>query len=123
MARIFEPTEKQQKGWAKWAKKRPPVIQALAERFKPWTLYQLDNGDRVTVRSFCEDGTVTVSVSGQFNVVLFDREVFGVSPDDLTECDLPEEGEVVGTLIPEPTEDDFKMLREAMGIRHKHEIN
>ncbi len=123
MARFCEPTKKQLKGWKKWASKRPPVIQALAERFDPWTLYRLDNGDRVQVVSFCEDGTVTVAVTRHFNLILFERQVFGINPDLLTECDLPGPDELVGEMMPNPTEAEFAMVRAAMGIRHKHEIN
>jgi len=123
MARFHEPTKKQLKGWKKWAAKRPPVIRALAERFDPWTLYRLDGGDRVHVLSFCEDGTVTVAVTRHFNLVIFERQVFGIHPEQLSECDLPSKDEPTGVLIPEPTGEDFAMVREAMGVKHKHEIN
>jgi hypothetical protein len=122
MARFFEPTAKQIKGWAKWAAKRPPVIQALAARFDPWTLYSL-NGQRVSVLGFNEDGTVSVALTGEFNLVTFDRHVFGVDPDNLTECDLPDDDEPLGTLIAHPSEEDFAAMREMMGIRHKHEVH
>jgi hypothetical protein len=120
MARFYEPTAKQVKGWEKWVKKRPPAVRPLAERFNPWTLYRLDgDGHRVTVRGFSEDGTLIVNVLGKFNALLFERQVFGVDPDKLVECDLPGEDESLGVVIEEPTEDDIAMLRAVMGVTLK----
>ena len=123
MARFCEPTAKQLKDWKKWVAKRPPVVKALGERFDPWTLYRLDGGDRVFVVSFCEDGTLTVAVTRHFNLVLFERQVFGIKPESLVECDLPDEDEPLGVAIEKPTEEDFAAMREAMGIKHKHAVN
>ena len=53
-------------------------------------------GHRVTMYSYSENGTVTVNVTGDYNVVVFERQVFGISPDDLEECDLPAPGEFLG---------------------------
>lgn len=122
MARFCEPTEKEFKAWKKWVAKRPPVVKALAERFDPWTLYALD-GSRVYPVAFNEDGTLTVAVTRHFNLVVFERQVFGVDPDTLIECDLPGEDEPLGVLIEKPTKEDFKEIRKAMGIKHKHEVN
>ena len=116
MARFYEPTPQQVKGWKKWAAKRPPVIKALAERFDPWTLYRMGE-DRVFVRGFSDDGTLTVAVTRHFNLVLFDRDVFGVPPDKLTECDLPGEDEPLGALIDKPTQEDIREIAEVMGVR------
>lgn len=58
-------------------------------------------GHRVFPLSYSEDGTVTVAVTGQFNFTVFERQVFGVSPDDLEECDLPTEDEILGAVITE----------------------
>src|SRR5580698_10105167 len=122
MARFCEPTPKQLKGYKAWVRKRPPVVRAVAERFDPWTLYRM--GDhRVYVLSFAGDGTLTVAITGQFNRVLFARQVFGVPPDSLEECDLPDEDEVLGLVIAETTEEDIKAAAKAAGIRHKHEVN
>ena len=41
MARFYEPTAKQLKGWTKWVAKLPPLVKALAERFDPWTHYRM----------------------------------------------------------------------------------
>ena len=101
---LYEPTEEQIRKWDEWVKERPECVRVVAERFKPWKLYRMKAGHRVYLASFCEDGTMTVFVTGRFNFVAFDRRVFGVNPDDLTECDLPGPGEVTGSMnlsIPE----------------------
>lgn len=76
---------------------RPVVIQALARTYPPNRLYRLTGtGQRVTVVSYAEDGTVTVAVTGRYNRVLFSHTVFGVNPTALTECGLPRPGEDLG---------------------------
>jgi len=102
MANVFEPTEEQQKNWAQWVAERPDNVRAVAERFLPWKLYRMrSTGHRVTVYSLGEhpDGTVTltVNVTGEFNLLSFERRVFGISPDDLEECDLPAKDEPLGS--------------------------
>jgi hypothetical protein len=75
-------------------------VRAVAERFDIWTLYRLkSSGDRVMLQSFDGDGTLTVAVSGKFNLVIAERQVFGVPPDDLEECDLPAPDEKLGALM------------------------
>ena len=101
MAKITEPTDEQRQGWNDWVASRPECVRRIAEKFDPWTLYRMnDTEHRVTLHSFGEDedGTVTltVDVTGQFNLVNFERQVFGVNPDNLTECDLPDKGEPLG---------------------------
>ena len=81
-----------------WLATRPPAIQAMAQRVRPGRLYFLKTAkQRVYVHSYNEDGTVTVSVDGDFNAVLFERNVFGIKLDDLEECDLPTNGTLVGS--------------------------
>lgn len=100
MARFVEPTKKQIAAWTKWVAKLPPIPRAVAERFEPWSLYLLKpTGQRVFVLSYADEGTVTVAVSGRFNLTTFEREVFGINPDDLEPCDLPQSGEPVGSLM------------------------
>lgn len=97
MARFDEPTAENMTAWNEWVATRPEPVKSLCERFDPWTLYRLaSSGHRVRIHSYSEDGTMTVVVSGDFNFVAFERNVFGIKPDDLTECDLPAEGEVLG---------------------------
>jgi len=87
MAKVIEINKKQ---WNDWVKTRPKVIQKLCERFPPDKLYQiLGHGHRATIYSYEEDGTMTVNVTGEYNLVVCDRQVFGVKPSDIKECDLP----------------------------------
>lgn len=115
--RIAEPTKKQEAGWKKWVASRPPNVRAVAERFEPWSLYRMKpTGQRVTIASFgeAEDGTVTltVTVSGEFNFTLFDRQVFGINPDDLEPCDVPGPEELTGSLLnAQQVEDNIDNLR------------
>jgi hypothetical protein len=99
MARHTDPTPEQQAAWTSWLAARPPGIRAVASRFDPWTLYRLrDSGHRVTFLG-CDDGdppTVRVGVSAKWNLVGFERQVYGVRPEELVECDLPAPDEPVG---------------------------
>lgn len=100
MANIFDPTPDELVEWEKWLAERPDLKQVEA-RYPPWKLYRMKStGKRVVVSSFgtMEDGSVgfSVIVSAQFNRVSFEREVVGVLPDDLEECDLPTDDEPVG---------------------------
>lgn len=122
MADIFTPTPEQVATHAKWVATRPPEIKALADKFLPWKLYRLHDDDgkptqRVTVVGFSEKGahhrcehgdgeghcidqtapTVRVAVLGKFNIVGFERQVMGIPPERLVECDLPGPEEVVGS--------------------------
>jgi hypothetical protein len=98
MAKIFD---LDMAAWQEWVDSRPPVVKALCERLPPDRLYRLKGGNRVTLLSYAEDGTLRVLVSGQYSFVTFEREVFGIKPEDLTECDLPTEGELTGALLTE----------------------
>lgn len=110
MAKITEIDEAE---WAEWVKTRPPVVQELCRRFPPNRLYRLrTTGQRVTLYSYNEDGTVTVNVTGEYNRIIYARRVFGVSPDDLEECDLPVEGEPLGEMLTD--EADIKKYIDAI---------
>lgn len=104
MTRLMEPSAEQVAEWRGWVSGRPENVRAVAEKFDPWSLYRIKStGQRVTLVSFGEqedgDVTLTVNVTGQFNLIAFDREVFGVEPDDLEPCDPPDKGEIVGTVL------------------------
>lgn len=80
-----------------WLISRPKCIQEMAEKYPPNRLYRLTKtGQRVTLASYSEDGTVRIHVLPEFNKERFEgltdmcREVFGVNPNDLAECDLPD---------------------------------
>lgn len=94
----MEPSSEAQQGYEQWMTERPECVRKLVTKhgFNPWTLYQMKSTKHiVTIYSYSEheDGTVTltVSVSLKFNRVLaFERNVFGVKPEDLEECALPQ---------------------------------
>ncbi len=98
--RIVEPTEEHRRAWQAWVASRPAAVRAIAERLDPWSLYRMkSSGHRVTLVAINENGTVRVNVSGDFNLVLHERSVVGVEPDDLEPCDLPGPGETLGSLL------------------------
>ena len=86
MAEIYELDNE---AFGQWLAERPKVIHDLARLLPPNRLYRLDDR-RVTLVSYEENGTVTVLVSGEYNLLVCERHVFGVRPEDLTECDLPD---------------------------------
>jgi hypothetical protein len=110
MARFMNPTPEQETAWLEWVATRPEAVRSVVRRFEPWSLYRLKTtGHRVIVRAVGEteddDGNVTIDlrvlISGEFNLLVFDREVFGINPDDLEPCELPGEDEEVGTALPD----------------------
>lgn len=116
MAKIAELTDPAV--WEEWVSTRPLVVQELCRRYPPDRLYLLKpQGQRVTILAYAENGTLRVNVSGEWNCLVFERDVFGINPNDLEECDLPNENEVTGTMLTK--EDDVKafcaMLRDDMG--------
>ena len=112
MAQFVKPTSEQKAGWSQWVAERPDNVRKIAERFDPWTLYRLKDTDkRVTLHSFGEqpDGgvTLTVNITSEFNLISFDRQVFGIDPDDLEECDLPVDGEPLGEVLNEDEQSEY----------------
>jgi hypothetical protein len=105
MARFYDPTPEQQKGWDEWVASRPPNVRTVAEKFDPWSLFRMDTGHRCTIASFAEDPdgkvTVTVNITGDHNLTMFDRRVFGIDPATLQPCDLPTADEPVGSVLTE----------------------
>lgn len=86
-----------QGAWAAWVAARSPVVQELCALLPPDRLYMLKaSGLRVTLVSYCEDRTVTVDASGEFNALPFTYQLFGVKPESLEECEMPSEHEVLG---------------------------
>ncbi len=101
---VFDPSDEERAGWEAWLAERPEAVRKVAEKLPPWKLYRLhDSGHRVTLRSIDEGEddsvTLTVTVSAQFNLIAFERNVFGIKPEDLTECDLPGPDEPVGAAV------------------------
>ena len=117
MARHTEPTDEQIALWDDWVAERPPHVRAVAERFDPWSLYRMQStGHRVTVQFFSEgEGgkvTLTVAVTGEFNLVSHERAVFGIDPDDLVPCDLPSADETLGAIMtPQDVENNIDAMR------------
>ncbi len=118
MAKIYEPSPEEETGYKEWLAERPPNVRAVAERFDPWSLYKFKSGsnNRVVVISFQEhkDGivTLTVRVSAQYNAVMFERDVFGIRPDDLEPCDIPSTDEPHGALLTtEEVEENIDAIR------------
>jgi hypothetical protein len=100
MALIIEWNEEQRHTWDEWVASRPSVIREMCEKFPPNRLYQLKStNQRVTLHSYSTDGTMTVNVTGEYNAVIFERQVFGIRPDDLVECDLPQSTDPLGALL------------------------
>ncbi len=86
-------------GWDAWVASRPPVIQGLCALLPPDNLYKMKStGLRVTIVSYAENRTVTVDVTGDYNLLAFERQVFGINPNDLEECDLPGGDEPLGVM-------------------------
>lgn len=96
-----------------WVATRPETVRKVAINFRPWRLYRMaSTGQRVTVYSFGESQdrvTLTVIVSGKYNLTDFERNVFGINPDDLSECDLPTPDEPTGVMMPDMTIDEMRM--------------
>jgi hypothetical protein len=90
MARFTEPTADTLAAFQAKLAHAPKTIRKTAEEHDPWTLYRLKpTGQRVTIESYGEDGTVTVAVLAKYNPGLtFERDVFGVKPSALEPCDL-----------------------------------
>ncbi len=100
MARLTQPTAEEEAEWVEWIASRSDPVRVVAEKFDPWTLYRMKStGRRCTLVSIFEDGTLNVSVTGEFNAVMFDREVFGVDPNDLEPCERPSADEPTGTML------------------------
>lgn len=87
MAKLYEFSEEQEKIWNEWVAERPPIIQALCQRFQPNCIYRhTRTGQIVLPCAFDEDNTVQVIVPRQLNGGIFPtKRVFGVDPDALVE--------------------------------------
>jgi hypothetical protein len=81
-------------------------------------LYRMKSTNRrVTVQSFNEGPpvTLTVNVEGKFNLVVMERAVFGIDPDDLEPCDLPGDDEMLGSAMThEQVDENIDALRVAV---------
>ena len=104
MAEVF-PLDVTDSEYLEWFYGRPAVIQEMIRSHPPNKLYRhKETGQRLLIHSYSEDRTVSVIVSGKYNRVMFERNVFGTSIDQLEECDLPGPDEPVGVGITDPEE-------------------
>ena len=100
MAKYFEPTQEEVDGWRVFKESLPEKIRIVADKFEPWRLYKMSStGHRCYVHSIGEDGTMMMTVSDKYNLVMYPRIVFGIPAEELTECDLPDPGERVGSIL------------------------
>jgi len=107
MAKLFE-INKEAVEWKEWIDSRPDEIRAMIEKWPPNLLYLYKPGNhRVTLHSYSEDGTVTIDISSEYNLILFSRHVFGINPEDLEECDLPADDEILGEALNEEQAMDY----------------
>ena len=76
--------------WEEWRDALPPIPRSVALSHPPNRLYRLNGKWNVTIQSYADDGTVTVTITNSFNQHLgFERDVFGELPAHLVECELP----------------------------------
>ncbi len=100
MATIKEMTPEELKSWAGFLRGLPEEMREGVAAKPPWLLYSHGpTGQRVLISSYFEDGTCRMIVSARYNLVMFEREVFGVPLLELSECDLPADGEPVGSML------------------------
>lgn len=113
MSRLTQPTPEEEAEWKEWVASRPDSVRIVAEKLDPWTLYRMKStGNRCTLISIFENGTVKVSITGEFNAVMFDREVFGIDPGDLEPCDPPSADEATGAMLsPDQVDGNVDALR------------
>lgn len=101
-----------------WARALPGKASETAQSHPPNTLYRLSSTDhRVFIISYAEDGTVTVAVTGEWNLVEFERRVFGIKPEELTPCEKPPPDEPLGVMLNEEEQLLFMNdLRKSNGL-------
>jgi len=105
VARHINWTPEQRREWDNWVATRPRRVADMCRRWPCDRLYQMSTtGQRVIIEGYNEDGTVRVAVTGKYNLVTFERSVFGVDPHTLTECDLPDPDTPCGNFGLDPTD-------------------
>lgn len=105
MAKFIEFNEQQRANVNEWLATRPPVIQELVAKLPPDRLYRVKStGQRGTIDSYSENGTVTLVIDGTYCYVMFGQRVFGLSADMIEECDLPGPDDPVGNFAAESPE-------------------
>lgn len=116
MAKIHELNQPE---WDEWVAARPESIRRMCHAYPPNLLYRMgDSRHRCTIYSYHENGKVTVSVTGQYNAVAFARNVFGIDPESLVECDLPGDDEVLGEVCTQTEAVDLMAFIKQQMRRH-----
>lgn len=127
MARHIEPTPEQQKEWEEWLADKDDNIRQMAAKKPPELLYRMKStGKRVIIYAYGEDGTATVIVSSDYNLVAMNRICFGVKLDDLEECDLPGPDEKVGFLddpLKGIVEEMMAKITDSMPTKHQRMVH
>lgn len=96
--------------WEQWLAGRPQVIKDVAAAYPPNRLYRhTPTGQRVFILAYSEDRTVRMAVTGTYNFLSMERQVFGVPVDELVECELPAPGEPLGAVLT-PAEVEVAMV-------------
>ncbi|MGE0652020.1 MAG: hypothetical protein AB7P12_09745 [Alphaproteobacteria bacterium] len=111
MANIIEPTPELRADWKEWAKGRPTIVQENARKYPWWELFLLKTtGQRVSCMAYAEDGTVRVLIQPQFNSMLVHpREVFGIDPNDLEPCDIPDPATIINPTFEAESIDEMRV--------------
>lgn len=130
MANWYTPTEEVLALWKSWLADHEEVRE-LAEQFPPWKLFKLNN-QRVFVVGYEEHGApcascgktgdghgaLKVAVTGMLNMVSLAREVNGVHPEELAECELPDPLDLVGCMLSEEQQALLFEEIKVVGIEH-----
>ncbi len=100
MALVLIWTTEQIQEWDEWLKDRPQIIKDMATKLPPNKLYRNKITGQIGVLvSYAENGTVRASFPNDLNFQMSTpggRQVFGLLPDDLEECEYPEAEKIVG---------------------------
>jgi len=114
MAKLPGITSERIEEFNNWILSRPEIIQKTVKEFPPDVLYKLKPDNlRVMIVGYNEDGTLVVLVSGRFNKIPYEHQITGITTDNLEECDLPVEGEELGTMFTDKAEIDKYILDQA----------
>lgn len=102
MARIHPETPEYRAAWDAWLASKAGIepLLASARSHPPWLLYRhRPSGHRVGIVGYDYGGTVTIVLSGLYNLLFREGLVRDVFVGELEECDLPGPDERVGVLF------------------------
>ena len=81
-------SDEQKEAWHEWLDGRPDAVKAMATRYPPGIYRMRTTGQVGLILSYAEGGTVRLLFPRKWNpqqVLLPDREVFGIDPVSLDE--------------------------------------